>query len=61
MIMLMQIWLRTEQSLRVVGGGTIPPGSGWQDVQLVSAARRGGVASVQAVHLKNERFLSEGT
>jgi hypothetical protein len=49
MIMLMQIWLRTEQSLRVVGGGTVPPGSGWRDVQLVSADRRGGGTSVQAV------------
>jgi hypothetical protein len=37
------------QSLQVVGGGTVPPGSGWRDVQLVSADRRGGGTSVQAV------------
>ena len=49
MIMLMHNRLRTEQSLRVVGGGTIPPASGWRNVQLVSADRRGGRTSVQAV------------
>ena len=47
MIMLMQIWLRMEQSLWVVDGGTVPPDSGWWDVQLVSADRRGGGTSVQ--------------